>query len=149
MPTFPEPVAPRCFLDHQLPNALRFALIPILEKHHGKIPSWCERVEFFWEEETSEPMIAATTWPSYDYLKARIAVHPNFLTRADLQEALIVHELLHIQLEPLANAVKDLRDFLSERHPELKNFFTEIIRHAEERTVSSLTAIFISSEGED
>lgn len=145
MPFFPESVAPRCFLDQQLPNAVRFALVPLLEKHHDKIPAWCERVEFFWEEESPDEgtPIAATTYPSYDYLKARIVVYPNFVTRADLAEALLVHELLHIQLEPLANAVKDLRDFVAQQHPELKELFTEIIRHAEERTVSSLTTLFV------
>jgi hypothetical protein len=39
-----------------------------------------------------------------------------------------------------------LRDFLSAQHPQCKNLFEEIIRHAEERTVSSL-AHWVTSNG--
>lgn len=127
-----------------MPDALREVLIPILVKRHEIIPNWCERVEFFWVEQQAE-LIAAATYVYYDYLTARIEIFPNFLTRGDLREMLIVHELLHIQLEPLANAVKDLRDFLSSQHPQNAKLFAEIIRHAEERTTSSL-AYMITNE---
>lgn len=148
MPHYPIESVPRCFIDQQMPNAVRDALIPILEKHHSLIPRWCEFVEFFWAE--SQPdnnlIIAASTYVYYDYLNARIDIYPNFVTRGDLREMLVVHELLHIQLEPLANTVKDLRDFLVEHHPESRKLFNEMIRHAEERTVSSL-AHWIASRG--
>jgi hypothetical protein len=145
---YPTEVAPRCFVDQQIPEELRSLLIPILARRHGIIPKWCERVEFFWVEAQPQDnqVIAAATYVFYDYLNARIDLYPNFLTRGDLRENLIVHELFHIQLEPLANAVKDLRDFLSAQHPQCKNLFEEIIRHAEERTVSSL-AHWVTSNG--
>lgn len=141
MTYFPAELAPRCFVDQQMPDAIRAALQPILSKHHALIPRWCEFVEFFWSENPPaefDQVVAASTYVYYDYLNARIDIYPNFLTRVDLQEMLVVHELLHIQLEPYANTVKDLRDFLSEHHPESKKLFMEMIRHAEERTTSSL-----------
>lgn len=140
MPFFPVEVAPRIFVDQQIPLALRDVLIPLFERYAHLVPAWCNRVEVFWSEETGP---AASSLCNYDYGKATLTFYPNFLSRADLQEDSVVHELLHIQLEPFANTVKDLRDFLQEHHPALKNHFAEIVRHAEERTVSSLTRIFL------
>lgn len=151
MPHYPVERAPRCYIDEQMPDAVRDVLVPILEKHHDLIPKWCEFVEFFWAESPPDYLlpgesIAASTLAFYDYLNARIDIYPNFLTRGDLREMLVVHELLHLQLEPFANTVKDLRDFLIEHHPEMKKHFNEIIRHAEERTTSSLAHWIVWSE---
>lgn len=135
-PAFPVEIAPRIFVDQQIPVALRNAIVPLFEKWAHLIPPWCTKLEVFWNEEKGD---AAGIECRYDYGTASLTFYPNFLSRADHQEAVVIHELLHIQLEPLANTVKDMRDFLAENHPTSKALFIELVRHAEERTVSSLT----------
>lgn len=143
-PHFPVKIAPRIWVDQQIPRVLREIIVPLFQRYAWLVPAWCFRVEVFWSE--SQTDAAADSRCLYDYGTAAITLYPNFLSRADLQEISITHELLHIQLEPMANTVKDLRDFLAERHPECKSLFHELIRHAEERTISSLTNALLSNE---
>lgn len=141
MPIFPHPVAPRVYFDAQMPSSVSEAAEEIFIKWAHLIPSWCEYIEVFWDESAGQS--AAYCEAKYDYARANVTLGPNFMSRADRREAYIVHELLHIQLEPLANTMKDIRDFLKEHHKETSKLFDELVRHAEERTVSSLTATLI------
>jgi hypothetical protein len=131
----------RYFLDPAMPPELRRAIEPILVKWRGLIPSWCERIDLMWNDEDRNG--AAFSVAHYDYRRGHINVLPNWLTRPDRRESMIVHETIHFLTEPVHNVLTDFWKFMEQHHPETKGLFEELVRHANEQVTVDLTRAFL------
>jgi hypothetical protein len=130
----------RFWIDGSLATEIRGAIEPLLLKHAEKIPRWCGRVSVYWNESAT---FAAATTTFYDYRRAELTIGPNFISLHQRRELNIVHELMHLYTEPLANAAKDARDALKKTNEAAAEIVTEAIRHAGEQTVVDLTDLLI------
>lgn len=121
-----------------VPAEVADAVTPILRAWSHLVPAWVYEINLMWADEANEGALSITA--HYEYRRADLFVHPNFISHPERREPNLVHELMHIMTEPLLNVVCDLRDQLIERQPDLKPYVKEQIRYAVESVTCDLTA---------
>lgn len=111
-----------------LPDEVRSAVAPHLERWAFLIPSWCHELNVI-----------------YEYRRADLTVLPNFIScLPDRRARDVVHELLHIIIEPMQRVAKDLRERLVAECPPLGAWSSEAIRFADESVTVDLTEMVLS-----
>lgn len=97
-------------------DAVRALAEPILDRWRWLIPSWCHELLVFYRETDGDNAAAACrTYPEYRY--AQLMIYGSFVgkQRPDDRENAIIHELLHVQLQPL---VQEFKHLLAQQVPE-------------------------------
>lgn len=123
-----------------IPPEVRGAIEPLLTCWQGVLPSWCHTLNVIWSEADTGALSIRT---QYEYRRATLTVYPNFITCPDKRERDVIHELMHVLLEPLANVMTDMRDELAEKCPDVKRWAEEAARYGEESAVCDLAAAFL------
>ena len=119
-----------------VPHEVRQALEPHLVKWSFLLPAWCHVLQVIWGEE--HPQGALEMVAHYEYRSAELWVYSNYLTREDVREEKIIHELLHVSTAPMDLQMRQLRDALVRLCPDLEQWATENIRSSVESVVSDL-----------
>jgi hypothetical protein len=120
-----------------MPDEVRIAVAPHVERWAFLAPAWCRYINVVWGDEETSNALSVTA--HYEYRRATLYIHPNFLTCPDRREENIVHELSHLLTEPMYNTMRDLKAALVDKVPELQAWATEAIRYAVESTTCDLT----------
>lgn len=83
-----------------------------------------------------------------EYREAEISIDFNRLKTGDELAELMVHEMTHCHIEPLAELAQDLADTIAASAPEhakeaLKHLLTERVRYLEEQVVTDVGHVFL------
>lgn len=99
-----------------MPPEVRKAAEKYVKKHSDLVPTWCHCLTLMYEVEGDENAVAACC-AEFHYRQATIRLFPSFLdeTEAD-RELTIVHELLHIPLDPLVSYARSVAERISDEH---------------------------------
>ncbi len=86
-----------------MPPEIRRAVLPLLRKHRAIVPAWCRQITVTYAQNGDDGAIA-TCQPSVRYRHAFVNIAPPFLSETPAnRERVVVHELVHITLAPLAD----------------------------------------------
>lgn len=96
--------------DATVPPELRSALQPLLDEFKYLVPTWCHTVNISNSTEAKEEELAcAQVLP--EYRQAFICFSPLWIeAREDLRRDAVLHEILHISIEPMRQVLIDLLD---------------------------------------
>lgn len=128
-----------------LPDEVWAAVAPHLERWALLAPAWCRYLNVIWGEEEISNALSITA--HYEYRRASLYIHANFLSCPDRREENIVHELSHLVTEPMYNTMRDLKMALVAKCPDLQAWATEAIRYAIESTTCDLTDTLMRAAG--
>lgn len=120
---------------------VRAAIEPHLSRWAFLIPAWCHEVNVVWNDDDTDGALSVRV--HYEYRRADLNVLPNFLSCPDRRERNVIHELLHIITEPMANCMRDMRDSLVKANPDLEKWADEQIRFGTESVTCDLTALLV------
>lgn len=121
-----------------MPTEVRTALAPLVERHIALVPTWCHVLLLDWDD-TDRDALAKTTCRR-EYRWAKITVCPSWLRQDSTErEDTIVHELLHVVMEPVHNHTTDMLNLIREKYPDVHAWAEEQRRYANEATVQDMT----------
>lgn len=124
-----------------MPDELRQAAEPILERCRGLVPPWMARVWLVWNRyPPGTAQASSDTCVEYRY--GRIVFYPAWLDESpEGRERIVIHECLHFSVSPLADWVElFLPRVIKENDPLLDTAKDEIQRRLE-AAVTDLTTI--------
>lgn len=118
---------------------------PLIKKHAHLIPSWCHVLHCDFATESEDGVIASIT-PLVEYRKAYLYIHSVYLgCDEEERERAVVHELLHLQIAPVANVAAQLIRSIVTPESALAEWAWEEQRRAVEGAVEDLRLAFESS----
>lgn len=123
-----------------VPREVREAVLPHLDRWCHVVPTWCHEIVVGWDG-TSEGS-AARMRAYMDYRWAELTICAPWLRETPSQrETALVHELVHVLLEPLQNFAADAVALIKEKCPDVHNWAEEQRRHAMESVVQDFTRL--------
>lgn len=131
--------------DPAIPPEIRGAVEPILTRHLHQLPRWVLEVwvTFKTQSETGD-LASMNTLP--EYRRANLTLFPGFLTdNAREREDTIVHEFLHVHIQPMSSAFHALAEVCGASE-DAKKLAREAWRVAMEGAVSDLAAILVAGD---
>ncbi len=123
-----------------MPAEVRTAFEPMLTEYASLLPAWLLflRVEF--DASDGNEGAAAQINVRMEYCRATLTIGAQWMACDEAyRRKAVIHELLHITLDPMMNLVADFRDLACKAHPDLKDFLIEQARMANERVTTDLT----------
>lgn len=127
------------FVYHNtLPSEVKAALAPHLEALTFLVPGWCECVNVLWSEK-AEDECSMQTRVYFDYRFAEVFVTPLWLScREDIRASSVLHELLHLHLNPLFDYVSGTLDAALEGQDRFRAHAKEGLRAYSEGAIEDL-----------
>lgn len=123
------------------------ALEDAMSQWKSILPGWCREIVVKWFDSADDCALSITV--SYEYRRAELNVYPNFISHPHRRSQAVLHEFIHVLLEPFSNYVTDVKNELLKEKPELKEWVEETQRYAEESTVCDMVLAFESHSQEE
>lgn len=124
------------FIFIRTPEEVQKAISPYLTAWSPIIPGWCREIIVVWNDNDTEGALSMRA--NYEYRRGELTIHPNFISHPERREQAVVHEFIHVLLEPFSNTLTDIKDALLKERPDLKTWVEEQIRYSEESTVCDI-----------
>lgn len=131
------------------PSEARASAEPAFSGLEWLVPGWCQAVTIRWNPTPDEGNTTATAASNvnFAYRCARIEIFPCFLTDFEERRLTVIHELLHISIQPLAEYACDLADrLLKEDSPKFHESVCDEIRVRNEGAVEDLAHAILGRE---
>lgn len=134
------------------PSEVRASVEPALVSLEWLAPKWCHSISVRWnpipdeDDETS----SARCQVSFAYRSAKIEILPAFLSEPEwTRRGTLIHELLHISIQPLTDYTMDLAErLLEKKSPKFLETVCEELRVRNEGAVEDLTHAIQQNEME-
>lgn len=126
----------------KLPDSVRSVVELRFGKYASIIPAWCREISFLYNEDPANKHQAMTVVPIARYGRAIITIHPAWLEESEeMQLHGAIHELVHLQLEPIAGQLQALAGKTCDRDTVSGSMVHDDIIDRIEQTVESVTAL--------
>ena len=133
----PAPALPRVVWFGDWPPEVRAALEPDLAAALPMLPRWCAEFTVTYVDDEEAPASVGT---EPEYRLASLRVGPSWIANTPKGRAdVLLHEVLHVSIEPVANVIEDVLTATDAPDP-LAKWAREQIRRAVEGAVCDLTA---------
>jgi hypothetical protein len=104
------------------------------------VPSWCRRITFERMPEDHIELRAMDVMTMPDYRQALIRIYPVwFEEEAAMQRHGAIHEIMHLQIDPVAKLLSNMANRLLDRDDETTRLLRQLIDKDLEQTVEELT----------
>jgi hypothetical protein len=131
----------RVVFDGEVPDAARAELAPFFPLMDSLAPQWCSRLRVRWKAACAEDDCLACTVTLYEYRYGTITFHGGWLDGPpDWRRETVVHEVLHLYVQPLSGYTRHLIGQLVEGDA-LTAVTKEQCREYQESVVQDLTLL--------
>lgn len=118
-----------------MPDEIRNALEPIVNKHLSKLPDWCRTLNVSHSSDNTRSMSVET---AYRYRRCNMWVHNDWLMLSKIsREEAVVHEFSHGILAPISEFTKRLIDTLKSQ--DLDELFISVLESEFEEAMEATT----------
>lgn len=141
-PAQPLPAARRVavlWMDNERPD-VRAMIEPVLSQCFALVPGWVEELTVYYDSDPQTPDAIAACRILPEYRRVAVRVFPRWFNCGPAERLeTLQHEILHIAVHPMKNALDDLLDTWTDAPEPVKVWGREVFRRAMESAVCDLS----------
>lgn len=131
----------RILWDPVIPPEVRAAAEPTLDEWKTRLPGWISDLTVSFDQKDG---VNCSINVQYEYRRAYLYLHGAWLEQStDMRREDILHELIHLFLEPMQGSISSLTEHLLKDNPTFLGWVEEEIERGLEASTCDLTNLLL------